>query len=98
MGSVDVMEQKTAAYRLDRKSKYRFYLRILLDLFFDQIDQIDTSFSVTFVCFFEYLGIFQEFLGFSGFSNFGISDEVFKLAQNFVQGWIFPYFCVISWV
>jgi len=34
MGGVDLMDQKTAAYRLDRKSKFRFYLR----LFFDIID------------------------------------------------------------
>ena len=34
MGGVDLMDQKTAAYRLDRKSKFRFYLR----LFFDMMD------------------------------------------------------------
>ena len=32
MGGVDLMDQKTAAYRLDRKSKFRFYLRIFFDL------------------------------------------------------------------
>ena len=32
MGGVDLMDQCTAAYRLDRKSSVRFYLRILFDL------------------------------------------------------------------
>ena len=32
MGGVDLMDQKTAAYRLGRKSKFRFYLRIFFDL------------------------------------------------------------------
>ena len=32
MGGVDIMDQKAAAYRLDRKSKFRFYLRIFFDL------------------------------------------------------------------
>ena len=32
MGGVDIMDQKTAAYRLDRKSKFRFYFRIFFDL------------------------------------------------------------------
>ena len=32
MGGVDLMDQKTAAYRFDRKSKFRFYLRIFFDL------------------------------------------------------------------
>ena len=34
MGSVDIMDKKTAGYSLDIKSKYRFYLR----MFFDFID------------------------------------------------------------
>ena len=32
MGEIDLMDQRTAAYRLDRKSSVRFYLRILFDL------------------------------------------------------------------
>ena len=32
MGGVDLMDQRTAAYRLDRKSFVRFYLRIFFDL------------------------------------------------------------------
>ena len=32
MGGVDVINQKKAAYRLDCKSKFRFYLRMFLDL------------------------------------------------------------------
>ena len=32
MSGVDIMDQRTAAYRLDRKSSVRFYLRIFFDL------------------------------------------------------------------
>ena len=32
MGGVDLMDQRTTAYRLDRKSSARFYLRIFFDL------------------------------------------------------------------
>ena len=32
IGFVDVIDQKTTAYRLDRKSKFRFYLRMFFDL------------------------------------------------------------------
>ena len=32
MGGIDLMDQRTAAYRLDRKSSVRFYLRIFFDL------------------------------------------------------------------
>ena len=32
MDEVDLMDQRTAAYRLDRKSSVRFYLRIFFDL------------------------------------------------------------------
>ena len=32
MGGVDLMDQRTVAYRLDRKSFVRFYLRIFFDL------------------------------------------------------------------
>ena len=32
MGHVDVIDQKTAAYRLDFKSKFRVYLRMFFDL------------------------------------------------------------------
>jgi hypothetical protein len=32
MGGVDLLDQRTAAYRLDRKSTHRFYLRIFFDL------------------------------------------------------------------
>ena len=32
MGGVDLMDQHTAAYRLDRKSSVRFYFRIFFDL------------------------------------------------------------------
>ena len=32
MGGVDLMDQRTAAYCLDRKSSVRFYLRIFFDL------------------------------------------------------------------
>ena len=32
MGGVDLMDQKISAYRLDRMSKCRFYLRISFDL------------------------------------------------------------------
>ena len=32
MGGVDIMDQKTAAYRLDHKSNYHFHLRIFFDL------------------------------------------------------------------
>ena len=31
MDGVDIMDQKTAAYRIDRKSKYRFYLSMFVD-------------------------------------------------------------------
>ena len=31
---VDIMDQKTAAYRLDRKSKYWLYLRMFIDLMY----------------------------------------------------------------
>ena len=32
MGGIDVIDQKMAAFRLDHKSKFRFYLRMFLDL------------------------------------------------------------------
>ena len=32
MGEVDLMDQRTAAYRLDQKSSARYYLRIFFDL------------------------------------------------------------------
>ena len=32
MSGIDLMDQRTAAYRLDRKSSVRFYLRIFFDL------------------------------------------------------------------
>ena len=32
MGGVGIIDQKTAAYPLDRKSKFRFYLRMLFNL------------------------------------------------------------------
>ncbi len=32
MGGVDLLDQHVANYRLDRKSKFRFYLRIFFDL------------------------------------------------------------------
>ena len=32
MGGVDLMDQRTTAYRLDRKSSVRFCLRIFFDL------------------------------------------------------------------
>ena len=32
MGGVDVIDQKIAAFRLDHKSKFRFYLRMFFDL------------------------------------------------------------------
>ena len=32
MGGVDLLDQRVASYRLDRKSKFRFYLRIFFDL------------------------------------------------------------------
>ena len=32
MGEMDLMDQQTAAYQLDRKSSVRFYLRIFFDL------------------------------------------------------------------
>ena len=32
MGGVDLVEQRIAAYRLDRKSSLRFYFRIFFDL------------------------------------------------------------------
>ena len=32
MGGVDLMDQCTAAYRLDRRARFRFYLRIFFDL------------------------------------------------------------------
>ena len=32
MGGVDLMDQRTAAYRLDRKSSVTFYLRIFFDV------------------------------------------------------------------
>ena len=38
MGGIDVMDQKTAAYRLNRESKFRFYLR----MFFDLIDIVNS--------------------------------------------------------
>ena len=31
MDGVDIMDQKTAAYRIDCKSKYRFYLSMFVD-------------------------------------------------------------------
>ena len=33
MGGVDLMDQLKSAYQLDRRSKFRFYLRLLFDLF-----------------------------------------------------------------
>ena len=33
MGGVDLMDQQQSAYRLDRRSQFRFYLRLFLDLF-----------------------------------------------------------------
>ena len=33
MGGVDLMDQLKSAYQLDQKSKFRFYLRLLFDLF-----------------------------------------------------------------
>ena len=32
MGGVDLMDQYTEAYRLDRRARFRFYLRIFYDL------------------------------------------------------------------
>ena len=32
MGGVDLMDQRTAVYRLDRKSSVRFYLQFFFDL------------------------------------------------------------------
>ena len=32
MGGVDLMDQYTAAYRLDRRARFRFYFRIFFDL------------------------------------------------------------------
>ena len=32
IGGVDILDQKTATYRFDCKSKYRFYLRMFSDL------------------------------------------------------------------
>ena len=32
MGGINVINQKTAAYRLDHKSKFRLYLRMIFDL------------------------------------------------------------------
>ena len=32
MGGVNLMDQYTAAYRLDRSARFRFYLRIFFDL------------------------------------------------------------------
>ena len=32
IGGVDVIDQKTASYRQDRKSKFRFYLKMFFDL------------------------------------------------------------------
>ena len=32
IGGIDLMDQRIAAYRLDRKSSVRFYLRIFFDL------------------------------------------------------------------
>ena len=34
MGGVDLMDQRTAAYQLDRKSSVTFYLRIFFDLLY----------------------------------------------------------------
>ena len=34
MDDVDKMDQKTAAYRLNRKSKHHFYLRMFFDLIY----------------------------------------------------------------
>ena len=34
MGGVDIMNQKTAPYRIDCKSKYRFYLKMFFDLIY----------------------------------------------------------------
>ena len=33
MGGVDLIDQRTAAYRLDQKPSVRFYLRIFFDLY-----------------------------------------------------------------
>lgn len=32
MGGVDIVDQKTTSFRLDRKSKYHFYVRVFFDL------------------------------------------------------------------
>lgn len=33
MGGVDLMDQKKVYYEIDRKSKFKFYLRIFFDIF-----------------------------------------------------------------
>ena len=33
MGGIDLMDQRKSAYQLDRRSKFRFYLRLFFDLF-----------------------------------------------------------------
>ena len=45
MSDVDIMDQKTAAYRLDRKSKYRFYMRMV----FDPIDVTHVNSQIVYI-------------------------------------------------
>ena len=45
MDRVDIMDKKTAAYRLDLKSKYRFYWSIFFDLM--DVSNRSRSFSAT---------------------------------------------------
>ena len=48
MGGVDVIDQKTAAFRLDRKSKFRFYLRMFFD--FINISIVNSHIVYTKLC------------------------------------------------
>ena len=40
IGSVDIMDQKATGYRVDHKSKYRFYVRIFFDLIYNALVNI----------------------------------------------------------
>ena len=48
MGGVDLMDQYTAAYRLDRRARFRFYLRIFFDLWDDGCANSDIVFNQIF--------------------------------------------------
>ena len=45
MGGADVIDQKMTSYRLDRKRKFRFYLRMFFDLIDIAIENSSTVYT-----------------------------------------------------